>query len=464
MALFSGGMTNGGGYRFYGMGTTSYNTSCPNGYGYNQECYVSACQTTSDTALYAFDCMCEACPQGTYAATASPICEQCPGFGYTTVGSMNSIMNCTVCKPGTCSGGGTCDLLEPTSGIFSCSCNFGYSGVRCETNWGTPVLAVSGLAVFLVILSVGYLLWKRSRTLQDLKYAGGLRERLLEDTIEEVENLKQAWVIDPSELELGHRIDKGSEGAQGAVFVATYKTFTVAVKQLRTAIALMDSASLEDFSREVDVLRIIRHRNVVLFMGAGFDDITVDGESVRLPFLVVEYMARGSLLSNLADPTLSLPWDRRWKLAADAACGLCFLHSQQPARIHRDVKSANMLITADWRLKLGDFGTAALRQIDNERRGSISEAVFAQRRGWFGKKRGSKRMTDHFEGSDGDGPLTMNPTFVGHMMASELNPHATYNMAFDDVFGTLAWMAPEVGCIQSEFLVTTKLSLMLCIY
>ena len=36
------------------------------------------------------------------------------------------------------------------------------------------------------------------------------------------------------------------------------------------------------------------------------------------------------------------------QMALDAASGLCFLHELQPARIHRDIKSANLLVAEVW--------------------------------------------------------------------------------------------------------------------
>ena len=45
----------------------------------------------------------------------------------------------------------------------------------------------------------------------------------------------------------------------------------------------------------------------------------------------------------------------------DGALGMQFLHNQNPPKIHRDLKSANLLVTQYFVVKIGDFGTA--RQI-----------------------------------------------------------------------------------------------------
>ena len=56
------------------------------------------------------------------------------------------------------------------------------------------------------------------------------------------------------------------------------------------------------------------------------------------PFLVAEYMPRGALDEVLQDAALDLPWSRRAGFAADAACGMAYLHSRAPPRLHRDLK------------------------------------------------------------------------------------------------------------------------------
>ena len=83
-------------------------------------------------------------------------------------------------------------------------------------------------------------------------------------------------------------------------------------------------------------LRSLRHRNIILFFGAG--------DLATSPFLVTEFLARGSLTRVLQDMTIALSSSRKVQFALDAACGIRFLHELQPARIHRDIKSANLLV------------------------------------------------------------------------------------------------------------------------
>ena len=111
----------------------------------------------------------------------------------------------------------------------------------------------------------------------------------------------------------------------------------------------MDESMAQDFENEVKFMRTLRHRNIVFFYGAG--------RMGNTPFLVLEYMSRGTLMGILHDTTISLPWERQLSFAIDGAKGLAFLHAQVPPRIHRDVKSSNMLVNDSWIVKVADFGT-----------------------------------------------------------------------------------------------------------
>lgn len=77
-------------------------------------------------------------------------------------------------------------------------------------------------------------------------------------------------------------------------------------------------------------------------------------------------MSNGTLFdvlhSNLRPPN----WGRRIKLALQIAKAIDILHSLKPPVIHRDIKSANVLIDRNFNARLGDFGLA-LRCVDDSR-------------------------------------------------------------------------------------------------
>ncbi|KAJ0716727.1 putative protein kinase RLK-Pelle-CrRLK1L-1 family [Helianthus annuus] len=74
--------------------------------------------------------------------------------------------------------------------------------------------------------------------------------------------------------------------------------------------------------------------------------------------LVYEYASRGSLDRYLTDAS-TLTWIRRLKICVGAARGLHFLHDPEETQqrvLHRDIKSANILIDENWTAKVSDFG------------------------------------------------------------------------------------------------------------
>ena len=103
--------------------------------------------------------------------------------------------------------------------------------------------------------------------------------------------------------------------------------------------------------RELMLLASLRHPNIASMYGV----VTTP------PMLVLELCPGGSLLSLLQNSTLvSLPWRRRLDIAVGVACGVEFLHAQQPPVIHRDLKSANVVLNEAQTPKLVDFGLSDL--------------------------------------------------------------------------------------------------------
>lgn len=70
----------------------------------------------------------------------------------------------------------------------------------------------------------------------------------------------------------------------------------------------------------------------------------------------------GSLADLLHRSSLAtLPWVTRVGLGAGVAVGIAFLHDQKPPIIHRDMKSANVVLDSALMPKLADFRSAILR-------------------------------------------------------------------------------------------------------
>ncbi|KAK3211059.1 hypothetical protein Dsin_015765 [Dipteronia sinensis] len=128
----------------------------------------------------------------------------------------------------------------------------------------------------------------------------------------------------------------------------------VAVKRLPA----MSRGSSHDhgFNAEIQTLGRIRHRHIVRLLGFCSNHET--------NLLVYEYMPNGSLGEVLHGKKGGhLHWDTRYKIAVEAAKGLCYLHHDcSPLIVHRDVKSNNILLDCNFEAHVADFGLAKFLQ------------------------------------------------------------------------------------------------------
>jgi len=108
---------------------------------------------------------------------------------------------------------------------------------------------------------------------------------------------------------------------------------------------------------------------VVTLIGVAIEEAKVS--------IVMELMGRGSLSGLLRSKT-ELPWDLRLSMARDIAMGIQVLHTNQPRVVHRDLKSANILLDENFRCKISDFGLAVVKQDSATKTGSLAGTL-----GWI---------------------------------------------------------------------------------
>ena len=99
--------------------------------------------------------------------------------------------------------------------------------------------------------------------------------------------------------------------------------------------------------REIKLLQSLRHKNIVELR-----EVMVEKNDC---YMVFEYLAH-DLTGLLNHPTFKLEPAHRKHLAMQMFEGLDYLHNR--GVLHRDIKAANILVSADGTLKLADFGLA----------------------------------------------------------------------------------------------------------
>ncbi|CAI9766101.1 unnamed protein product [Fraxinus pennsylvanica] len=122
----------------------------------------------------------------------------------------------------------------------------------------------------------------------------------------------------------------------------------VAIKQLKAG----SGQGEREFQAEVETISRVHHKHLVSLVGYCIS------EAERL--LVYEFVPNKTLefhLHGKEKPPIN--WETRMKVAVGSANGLAYLHdTSQPKIIHRDIKSANILLDANFDAKVADFGLA----------------------------------------------------------------------------------------------------------
>lgn len=166
--------------------------------------------------------------------------------------------------------------------------------------------------------------------------------------------------IDRRRITLGGRLNAGT---YGTVYGARYDFDEVAVKALK--VDQYDPQIVKELKEEAHAMLGAQSPHVVRLFGYC---------TTTLPFwLVMELMPGGSLYDVLHGRQIALSCERRTAWALQIAKGLLALHRAHI--LHRDVKSANILLNTAEEAKLTDFGLAKMKDDVNMTQTSHQERV-----------------------------------------------------------------------------------------
>ncbi|XP_027069046.2 uncharacterized protein [Coffea arabica] len=203
------------------------------------------------------------------------------------------------------------------------------------------VISLSGMAAILII-AIGALL--NLRWLKKPKSSSG------------IELMSAAKYERFSYYDLLHSTDNYNEsnllgeGSYGSVYKGILSDGTiVAIKVFN----LLVEGSLKSFDKECEVLKSLRHRNLIKVLGSCCN--------LNFKALVLKYMPNGNLEKWLYSHNHFLDMFQRINIMIDVACALEYLHYGYDAPVvHCDLKPSNILLDEDMAAHVSDFGIAKM--------------------------------------------------------------------------------------------------------
>ena len=152
-------------------------------------------------------------------------------------------------------------------------------------------------------------------------------------------------------------MERLSAGGFSTVYRGEWRYTGIAIKVLRCKV---DDKAYLSLQTELAVMSQLRHPRILTLMGVCRDLDMLDGTVA----LIMEHMERGSLHGILHDDT-NIPYGpsnvlERLRYTLDIADGMRFLHKS--GVVHRDLKSANVLVGNDNHAKIADFGLSSYHE------------------------------------------------------------------------------------------------------
>ncbi|KAL6838535.1 hypothetical protein ACP4OV_031780 [Aristida adscensionis] len=281
------------------------------------------------------------------------------------------------CKKYKLQGLGCFGVCINTDGSYKCQCPQGFQGNYSHPGGCTPIpilansirkgsiiaIAVGSGAGSIILVLIAIFMIKRFKHLRakklKQKYFKQNRGQLLQQLISQKADIAERMIIPVDELSKAtNNFDKAREvggGGHGTVYKGILSDqHVVAIKKSKITV----QREIDEFINEVAILSQINHRNVVKLFGCCLE--------TEVPLLVYEFVSNGTLYQHLhIEGPRSLSWDNRLRIATEAASALSYLHSSVSIPIiHRDIKSANILLDDMLTSKVSDFGASRYVPMD----------------------------------------------------------------------------------------------------
>ncbi|KYQ92738.1 p21-activated protein kinase [Tieghemostelium lacteum] len=166
-------------------------------------------------------------------------------------------------------------------------------------------------------------------------------QNLNEDPIVTLKNLVS--LENPSSLYVD--IVKIGGGSTGQVYVGTSQQTMekVAIKKMK-----VDHNNIKNIINEISTMKICKHKNLIRYVNSHL--------VLNQMWLVMEYMSFGSLTDLIAGHSC-FDESQIAYICSQVLQGIDYIHKGH--RIHRDIKSDNILIGKDGQIKIADFGFVA---------------------------------------------------------------------------------------------------------
>jgi len=256
------------------------------------------------------------------------LCSSVSCSGYSTCGAnltCNFVSNvlpvgsaCNVC--GQCNSNSTC-ISPAVCPVIQNNVNMNIAEIAGGASAGVFALIIG----FIIIGVIIYRLRKRNKKLK-----------------EEKNSIRKEYEMDESTLLtniiIGNEIGSGNFGS---VRTGLWNgTTEVALKYLN------DPEKMKEFASEVNLLKKLKHPNIVQFYGCFIENAKY--------MIVMEWMPNGSLQDYLEKHKEDLNEVDLLKMINDTLKGMIYL--EEKGIIHRDLAARNLLVSKDLSIKISDFG------------------------------------------------------------------------------------------------------------